>query len=199
MTKILPMKTLPMIRKYGIADNVISDVAKYRAGIGTAGYGGCFYLAHFGALQIMEHGYTPLIQAGSMSWPIIDPKDDDGVCCTHFSYVWGETVLSPEIHLLVHGVLPEIHIWLAIRETGEIVDFSTNELKSQALLTAGLEWKAKDPPKFVWCIPDHLPEWVVYRPDTDAIKFVLRMLYRVFQPPYLPGIQKPLSLANPQP
>jgi hypothetical protein len=37
---------------------------------------------------LLQNGYRALIQAGSMSWPIVSPSQDDGKSPTHFSYEW---------------------------------------------------------------------------------------------------------------
>jgi hypothetical protein len=54
--------------------------ARYQEWYGDQqGHGGsCFYWSLTLMGVLMEHGYRPLIQAGSMSWPIVPPGQDDG-------------------------------------------------------------------------------------------------------------------------
>jgi hypothetical protein len=52
-----------------------------------AEYGGrCLYWSLTLMGVLLQNGYRALIQAGSMSWPIVPPGQDDGKSPTHFSY-----------------------------------------------------------------------------------------------------------------
>ena len=49
--------------------------------------GRCLYWSLTLMGVLLQRGYRALIQAGSMSWPIVPPGEDDG-SPTHFSYEW---------------------------------------------------------------------------------------------------------------
>src|SRR5208282_5655551 len=50
--------------------------------------GRCFYWSLTLMGVLLQNGYRALIQAGSMSWPIVPLGQDDGKSPTHFSYEW---------------------------------------------------------------------------------------------------------------
>jgi hypothetical protein len=133
--------------------------------------GGCFYwtLTLMGVL--LQKGYRALIQAGSMSWPIVPPGQDDGKAATHFSYEWSPWREESQAALTL-GLLPEIHVWVGLPDQDELLDFTTKFLPLQAA-KEGLAWHTPPPPDFLWCGPSELPEGVIYKPDLDAIGFIL--------------------------
>jgi hypothetical protein len=93
---------------------------------------------------------------------------------THFTYEWSPH--RPEsLAALKLGLLPEIHLWIALPDQNEMVDFSTKWLPRQAA-KAGLVWRTEPPPDFLWCGFDDLPGGVVYRPDLEAIQFALNFI-----------------------
>ncbi len=126
-------------------------------------YGLCLYWAAFGVTEIRSWGRPAIIQAGTASWPRIRPEEDDGVMATHFSYVW--TPGSRPDHAA--GKLPEMHVWIALPDTLEVVDFTTSLWPDQCRKVTGMEWTAPDPPPWIWT--KRLPPGVVYTPDHDAI------------------------------
>jgi len=69
--------------------------------------------------------------------------------------------------------LPEIHVWVGLPDSGEIVDFSTSTFKKLAIERHGLRWSGPDPPKFLWGIP---PSGTIYRPHREATLFALELL-----------------------
>jgi hypothetical protein len=62
---------------------------------------------------LLQKGYRALIQAGSMSWPIVSPGQDDGKAATHFSYEWSPWREESQVALKL-GLLPEIHVWVGL-------------------------------------------------------------------------------------
>ena len=141
---------------------------------GQAEDGRCLYwsLALMGVL--LQRGYRALIQAGSMSWPIVPPDQDDGKASTHFSYEWSPWREESQAALKL-GLLPEIHVWVGLPDQNELVDFSTKGFPQQAA-KEGLVWRTPRPPDFLWCGPSDLPEGVIYRPNMDAIGFILNRI-----------------------
>jgi hypothetical protein len=141
------------------------------------GHGGsCLYwsLALMGVL--IEHGYRALIQAGSMSWPIVPPGQDDGHNPTHFGYEWSPWREESQVALRL-GLLPEIHVWVGLPDQNQLLDFSTKFLPEQAA-KEGLVWRTERPPDFLWCSPLELPDGVIYKPDLDAIRFILNRIMK---------------------
>ena len=155
----------------------IRELAQELAPSGFKMAGGCVYLAAAGILVLRNHGIEALPQAGDMSWPIVWPKDDNGRGPTHFSYVWEPRSLI-SITAMRMGKLPEVHAWLGIPKTREIVDLSTRFLVEQCTDTAGLEWKTDPPPDYLWA--DQLPDGVYYRPVKDATMMVAGMIKEIW-------------------
>jgi hypothetical protein len=135
--------------------------------------GMCLHVAHHTADVLSRYGYQVVIQAGSLQWPRIQRHEDDGVMSTHYSYMWSPE--TPESHLSVAlGCLPEMHVWVGILDTQEIVDFSTRWLK-QAAEGMGLAWTADEPPEFLWCSAKKMPDWVVYTPVREATIYACKI------------------------
>ncbi len=138
--------------RMGKRAKVISDIERQVSRLDDRP-GLCLYYAHYTASVLHRHGYHATIQAGSLQWPRIKPEDDDGVMNTHFAYMWTpmwtpgayESALS-----VLMGNLPEMHCWVGIIDTQEIVDFTTRHLKTAAA-NLDLAWTAADPPEFLWC------------------------------------------------
>jgi hypothetical protein len=136
--------------------------------------GSCLYWTLTGLGILTSLGFRALLQAGSMSWPILPPDQDDGHQPTHFSYEWSPWRPESQAALKL-GLLPEIHIWIGLPDENELVDFSTKWFPQQAAKD-GLVWRTEPPPDFLWCGPSDLPAGVIYRPDMEAIQFALRFI-----------------------
>lgn len=143
---------------------------EFRKFYGVREWGGCFYWALTGAQTLIRHGLKPSLYAGNVSWPIL--QEDDGVSPTHFSYIWSPTS-ARSLAAMAQGYMPEVHIWLALKATGELVDFSTGEFKMIAL-KQGFPWRAADPPEFLWS--RFLPPGVIYTPIQEATEYAMRIL-----------------------
>lgn len=133
-----------------------------------ADQGACLYWAQTTMRELALRGYTPLLQAGTMLWRIVPPSQDDGIRPTHFGYEWTPDEPFSQ-KALAAGLLPELHIWVAVRETQELVDFSTAYLPRIAKERYGFEWNTELPPEYIFGRP---PEDAFYRPLLPAIKFV---------------------------
>jgi hypothetical protein len=119
------------------------------------------------------------VAAGSMQWPILDFTEDDGVCNTHFSYMFGQPRSQTEIALFG---LPEVHAWCEIRTKGKvwIVDVTSCYLKEQQARLTEDRWTAPDPPDFVWHDKADLEKaGVYYQEDDRATMMVLDCLIRL--------------------
>lgn len=148
-------------------------------------------------LEFAWHGYQILkafagaprtiIQAGTASWPRL--AVDDGVSPTHFSYEWN--ALDPNTRLFASGLipvvpradghvqasLPEMHVWLACPESGEVIDFTTGLWPLACREMIGMEWLAPLPPDYLWTFGSRLPTGVRYIPDRAAIDLVIAVLH----------------------
>ena len=110
----------------------------------------CLYWAGMVCKEINKdiEGPRAIIQGGSMSWPCMGDVDD-GVSPTHFSYIFEAG--DPQTHKqLKLGRLPEMHVWVAIPETQEIIDLTTKYLTYQAMDLANIKWTAAIPPDYLW-------------------------------------------------
>jgi hypothetical protein len=138
--------------------------------------GRCFYWSLTLMGVLLQKGYRALIQAGSMSWPIVPAGQDDGKSPTHFSYEWSPWREESQAALKL-GLLPEIHVWVGLPDQNELLDFTTKFLPEQAAKER-LSWRTHQPPDFLWCGPSELPEGVIYKPDLAAIGFILERIHK---------------------
>lgn len=140
--------------------------------------GACLLYALTTGMTIARRfGARVSICAGSMSWPRIDVREDDGKVLTHFSYMW-EPGHPLSRAALAAGLLPELHAWVELPDTSEIVDPTTRYLVTRAQ-RAGLTWTASPPPFFLWVKRDDLPEGVIYKNEHDATDYVLKRLGQI--------------------
>jgi hypothetical protein len=135
----------------------------------------CLYWAHYTVAVLKALGIRAVIQAGSASWPRLRPDQDDGRSPTHHSYVWEPDSVATKARLVACD-LPEIHVWAAIPERGELIDMTTKYWPEQCQLIQGLGWPGDKPPTYFWGTADELPDGVIYRPDMKAIALALRLL-----------------------
>jgi hypothetical protein len=143
----------------------------------------CLYYAHHTAAVLWRHGRQAVIQAGSLQWPRVRREEDDGRINTHFAYMWTPGAYESALSVAL-GNLPEMHVWVGLLDSQEVVDFTTRHLKAAAA-ERRMAWSAADPPPYLWCPAASLPDWVVYRPDRDASVYACTILKRLFDPVYL--------------
>ena len=72
--------------------------------------------------------------------------------------------------------LPEMHVWLACPDSGELIDFSTGLWPEACREMIGEEWLAERPPEYLWTFGTRLPAGVRYMPDREAIDLVIAVL-----------------------
>ncbi len=130
--------------------------------------GGMCVYANGVAMHLLREAGVPVVpQGGSLHWPIIKPEQDDGVRDTHFSYQWDyEQNQTPAIAMLVAGKVPEVHCWLGIVDTQEVLDFSLYGLKRHASLNLGDQAAGMEVPDYLW--QHELPWGVHYKAEYNA-------------------------------
>ena len=143
----------------------------------------CLWYAHHVAQVLWRHHYPVTIQSGSLQWPRLKREEDDGKIDTHFSYMFSPGTPESQLSMAL-GNLPEMHVWVGILNTQELVDFSTRHLKAAAQ-ARGMAWTADPPPRYLWCPANQLPDWVVYTPSRQATIYACTLLKRLFKPAYL--------------
>lgn len=132
----------------------------------------CLYWSQAAVDVLTDLGHRAIIQAGSCSWPRVFPHQDDGVSATHMSYVWDPgSDLTRE--MLAQGKMPEMHVWVALPERGEIIDMTTGFWPANCLAILGMDWPGPKPPEYFWGTEEDLPNGVVYDPDVQAIGWAL--------------------------
>lgn len=145
---------------------------------------GCLYLAVITAAVLREQLVAETkVVAGSMSWPRVNPDQDDGVSPTHFTYKFNDPIhelgleLEDPLLATLCGRMPEMHVWTLLRISSklQLVDPSTRYIKAQCA-RLGVPWLGDDPPDYLWCDATQLPPRVFYVPDGAAIKCVQIMV-----------------------
>lgn len=137
----------------------------------------CLHYAKETLAVFARHGRKAVIQAGSLQWPCLRPEDDDGVISTHFAYMWSPGNLTSAFSVAL-GNLPEMHCWVGLLEEQEIVDFSIRHLKAAAT-ASGVNWTAADPPPYLWCSVNDIPDDVRYIPNREASIYASVLLGRM--------------------
>lgn len=161
---------------FGLASARALEFARSR---GVPEEGSCLYLAYYGALEIALRGLRPLLQAGSAGWPRVRTEEDNGAGPTHFSYVWSPAE-EPSRMALAVGLMPEMHVWIGLPDSGEIVDFSTGLFPVQAKKLMGYDWPLELlPPSYFWGGPAALGR-AYYNPDMAAIRCALRYIGDIY-------------------
>ncbi len=130
----------------------------------------CLYWSFYACRVLERRGERAVIQAGSLEYPM--GGLDDGVSATHFSYLW-EPDSAETRRRIAADAMPELHVWVGLPESGEILDVTTCFLQAQAR-RLGLLWRGPAPPPFLWERADQLPgRGVIYIPERRAIAWAL--------------------------
>lgn len=160
------MKRIPVIDKEEVFNTAREILIRDNPGVIEDA--ACLYWTRAAALALQDSNLRFCVQAGDLLWPIVKPEDDDGRTATHFGYEW--TPHDPfSRDALNRGLLPEMHVWLGLPDTQEIIDFSTGNLREICESRHRLPWQTEAPPRYVWGQP---PEGVCYRPRLEAVQFI---------------------------
>jgi hypothetical protein len=132
---------------------------------------GCVYWAEAFNQAAAQRGLKAILQAGTAQFQF---RADDGVSATHFSYMFDQ---QAAIERLSKGLWPEMHAWNYIPSTGEIVDLSLKYQPEQARRLCGFEWQPEFAlPDYLWMLPEHLTEKMIYRADLPACMLALKFI-----------------------
>lgn len=133
--------------------------------------------ATLAAMRILrKHYYDAHFQAGTMSWPMVTSDKDDGKSPTHFSYVWSPESPASKIARILGG-MPEIHCWVAIPQKELIIIDTQTKYFRQNAEEIGFVWQAPDPPDFLWCEVNKIPDSTIYHAYERAIKFAYHAIH----------------------
>lgn len=136
---------------------------------------GCLYFMQCGLVELKQHNIECIPAAGTAFFKC---QEDDGKM-SHFGFQWGG---DPNAELRREQVLtgdqlalPEMHCWIYLPTTKEVVDFSTGHVPALAK-AGGFEWKTAPPPPYIWARPESLYPRTVYLPHRDATRLAITTL-----------------------
>lgn len=141
--------------------------------------GRCVHLTGCLIEELAEHGIKGVFQAGECYWPRLTlaqlaARPDDPA--PWFGYAWEPTSKASR-EAWAQGNMPELHSWVGIVATQEIVDiacvyfpqilagsFEGMTLDDGSTPVAPMDWPGEKPPDFLWCGHGEGPDRVLYRP-----------------------------------
>lgn len=133
----------------------------------------CLRLAGVACHVLKDAGLTVAMQAGSAFWPYkhILLSDEDTNC---FGYEYSSRDTAR--HILM-GQPPEIHVWVGIGETNEIVDFTAGFQRDQCKSMLGHDWSDECAlPDFIWHnVEDCVKKEWSYRPVKSATQLAVQI------------------------
>lgn len=136
---------------------------------------GCLFLSLCVILVAQKYGLRLVPQAGSASWERVTPEQDDGICNTHFSYVWEPHSPNTQMALLM-GLLPEMHVWAADPVAQEIIDLTTGDIPEQCEKLTGMDWPGNRPPDYIWHRGGDFPDGCFYEVDRVATEIAVQYM-----------------------
>jgi len=171
------MTELTLTQKDAIHQRVIGRMRRWYGENKTTSGMACLYWMHAGLATLMQHGIVGRPAAGTAWWEY-DPGDP---VMTHWGCEWGgdpndelkrKVILEPGSY-----ALPEMHCWIWLPSTGEVIDFTTGYVPTIAK-TMGYEWRphVKPPPPYIWARPESLYPRAVYLPSGDATRLAIQTL-----------------------
>ncbi len=138
----------------------------------------CLYWTFFTLKELWQLGVRGSIQSGSAYWPRVNRATYDAhpeEQSTHFGYEWSPRSVASHVSVAL-GNLPEVHIWVGLVESQEILDLSTGYWPQACQKLIGKDWPGPRPPKFYWGRACEVPEMVVYRPNEPATVYAGKVL-----------------------
>ncbi len=131
----------------------------------------CLWWAKNTVNVLHRYGLKAQIQAGTASWRVVKPEDDDGFSALNYVYEfeWNRRTLN----YVAAGGFPEIHVWAAIAPKdcpegrGQLIDLTAQYVLQRAKTVIP---KATINYPLLWCYTDDLPSEVRYAPRLQAIE-----------------------------
>jgi len=131
----------------------------------------CYPFMMHGADVLKSFGIPVIYQAGTASFRAVPESEDDGVMHTHHTFKFSPNEPSSRAQI-EQGLLPEIHCWLARRDTREIIDFSTGFVH----LSSRIPWRMPPLPKYIWQKEGDPYPGACYFAEAEAIRFILNFI-----------------------
>lgn len=125
-------------------------------------------------------GIRGIPQAGSACWRFRSDESAGEVDATHFAYTF---IPQEAMMRLMNNGLPEIHAWVGIPDSQEIIDMTTGFQSIQAKQMHGFDWApdcALPDALFAVC-PDELPFECLYVPRRDATSLVSQIATNIMR------------------
>ena len=142
--------------------------------------GACVLYAHETAKVLQEEGYTALVQGGSAFWRMA-PDSEPGMTWVGYGFNKDEAA-----HAVTRGYLPELHAWVVVMETEELVDCTAKHQATQlrnTFLSEGIrkEWREQYTlPSTIWKKWSDVGARERYAADDFATAIVNRMIKKYF-------------------
>lgn len=120
-------------------------------------------------------GIRPVLQSGSAFWPRTTEEagEADQELNTHFGYKWEEdkynSLIQAAIDLNITPTMEklEVHTWIGVPATGEIIDFTTGLWPSACKELTGDDWEFTHPPEYLWGVAEALAQEGGLPPRSD--------------------------------
>lgn len=136
-------------------------------------HGACLHWTTAGimAFHVLTR-HIAIVQAGTCYWPRLPiyqiESDADKDPNHQYGFKWNGEYTPEDIHQMMLGNLPEMHIWIALPELKEIVDFSVHGFPDHCKQYLGLDWPGPKPPKYFWAAAGEIHHYVNYEPNQLA-------------------------------
>lgn len=164
--------------KYGFYDRVHQRVVQRCC---APAHQACLYWSFHTLVELRRYSVHGALQAGTAYWPRVSAEDfeahpDD--LFTHFGFQWSPQSVASAASVAM-GNLPEMHIWVGLVETQEILDLSTGHLPEACRIILDKDWPGPKPPKFYWGRACEVPAMVSYQPNEEATIYAGRLIQKL--------------------
>lgn len=134
---------------------------------------GCIYWAGYLVKALWQaDDVRAFMQAGTCTWPLrlgrADYRDSPS-----YGMTWDPQAADLPARL-GRGELPEMHAWVLLPDTMEIVDLSTRYWPGLCKEGTGMDWPGDLPPDYLWTPYNALPKGVRYVADRAATELGMK-------------------------
>jgi hypothetical protein len=168
--------TVPQCDRPALYRRVRQRVWPHRAD--ASGQGGiCLFWAGQLLLELHRLGVRATPQAGKAYWPRLHLEHCGGPDPDEAFGFEGNLDSPASRAALADGDLPEIHVWVGLPDSQELLDFSTGDWPGLCQQFLGKDWPGPKPPRYFWASASQgLPAGVCYLPSEAAIAFAVDCL-----------------------